>query len=127
MRICLKDQGEVMMKTFVSLSALVIGLTVAGAVHAAPSPDAESMSPRNGVTSSQPRSADDPRVVTGRVLKVDAREGTLVIQTPVGVIALRGPSEDLQDVSVGDIVQVEMVGDENNPSASPPMEPAERN
>lgn len=116
------------MKTFVSLSALVIGLTFAGSVHAAPNPDAQSTPPRNGgVTSKSPWLADDdrenPRVVTGRVLKVDAQKGTLVIQTPIGVIALRGPSDDLRDVSVGDIVQVEMVGDEDYPSASPPMSP----
>lgn len=114
------------MKTMVSLSALVIALTLAGPVHAAPSPDAQSMPPRNGdVTSNESWSAngdrENPRVVTGRVLKVDAQEGTLVIQTPIGVLALRGPSQDLRDVSVGDVVEVEMVGDEDYPSASPPM------
>ena len=115
------------MRTIVSLSALAIALALAGSVHAAPTPDAQSMPPRNGgLSSNSPWSADDlrenPRVVTGRVLKVDAQEGTLVIQTPVGVLALRGPREDLRDVSVGDLVEVEMVGDEDYPSASPPMD-----
>jgi hypothetical protein len=115
-----------MMKTFVSLSALVIGLTLVGGAAATPSPDAESMRPPSGsATPGAPWSAEDdrenPRVMTGRVLKVDAQAGMLVIQTPVGVIALRGPSEDLRGVSVGDLVEVEMVGEDDYPSASPPM------
>lgn len=111
------------MKNGMSLSALVIGLALAGSVHAAPNPDAPSMPPPGGGLS-EPRSADEgdnPRVLTGRVLKVDAQKGTLVIQTPIGVIALRGPSEDLRGVSVGDVVEVEMVGEDDYPSASPPM------
>jgi hypothetical protein len=118
------------MKTAVSLFALGIGLTLCGSAHAAPDPGAQPVPPRGGVTSSHPWSADDegenPRVVTGRVLQVDARAGTLVIQTPIGILALRGPSRDLQAVNVGDLVEVEMVGDEEPyPSASPPMrEPA---
>jgi hypothetical protein len=113
------------MKTFASLSALVMGLALVGTAQATPNPDAQSMPPPHtgGMTSNQPRSAADasenPRVVTGRVVNVDAQQGTLVIQTPLGVIALRGPSEDLRQVSVGDIVEVEMVGDDNAPSASP--------
>jgi hypothetical protein len=119
-----KGKG-VVMKTFVSLSAVVIGLALAGPVAATPSPDAQSMPPRNGgVTSHAPWSADEsrenPRLMTGRVLKVDAQEGTLVIQTPIGVLALRGPSEDLRGVSVGDVVEVEVI-DDDYPSASPPM------
>jgi hypothetical protein len=122
------------MKTFVHLSAaIVIGLACAGAAQATPNPDDhQSMPPpRTGVVPpSEDRSAEDrenPRVVTGRVLKVDAGSGTIVIQTPIGVIALRGPSEDLRDVAVGDIVQVEVVRDEDDPSASPPMtEPGEK-
>lgn len=104
------------MKTLRRLSAaMVIGLTLAGVVHAAPTPDALAMPPEgSSLMPGQPRSAEDPsdreRVVTGRVLKVNADEGTIVIQTPIGVIALRGPSEDLRDVNVGDIVQVEVVG-----------------
>ena len=119
------------MKTFVSLSVLAAGVTLAGSVYAAPNPDARSMPPRNGgVTTSQPWSADDasenPHVVTGRVLEVDAQQGTLVIQTPLGVIALRGPGRDLRGMSVGDIVEVEMVGDDDQyPSASPPMDQGE--
>jgi hypothetical protein len=114
------------MKTFASLSALVMGLALVGTAQATPNPDAQSMPPHTGgMTSNQPWSAADasenPRVVTGRVVNVDAQQGTLVIQTPLGVIALRGPSEDLRQVSVGDIVEVEMVGDDNAPSASPPM------
>lgn len=120
------------MKTFAHPSAaIVIGLTLAGSVHAAPNPDAQSIPPRNGaVPPFEERSTEEsesPRVVTGRVLKVDAGAGTIVIQTPIGVIAVRGPSEDLRDVAVGDIVQIEMVGDENYPSASPPMEPSDKN
>jgi hypothetical protein len=113
------------MKTFVSVSAVVIGLTLAGPATATPSPDAQPMPPPNGgITSHTPWSADEspenPRIMTGRVLKVDAQEGTLVIQTPIGVLALRGPSEDLQGVSVGDVVEVEVI-DDDYPSASPPM------
>jgi hypothetical protein len=124
---------EGVMKTLRRLSvAMVIGLTLAGVVHAAPTPDVQVMPPGgSSVIPSEPRSAEDPsdseRVVTGRVLKVDADEGTIVIQTPMGVIALRGPSEDLRDVNVGDIVQVEMVGGEDYPSASPPMDPRDEN
>jgi len=118
------------MKKFGSLSAaIVMGLTLAGAAHAAPMPDSGAMPSREGaVTADELRSPDDQageqsRVLTGRVLKVNAAEGTIVIQTPVGVLALRGPSEDLREVAVGDIVQVEMVGGggDNFPSASPPM------
>jgi hypothetical protein len=119
-----------MMKTFASLSALVLGLTLAGAAGATPSPGADAMPPPGGgAVPGTPWSAEDqenPRVMTGRVLKVDAQAGTLVIQTPIGVIALRGPSEDLRGVSVGDLVEVEMVGDEDYPSASPPMNGPDR-
>ena len=117
------------MKTFAHLSAaIVIGLALAGAAQAAPNPDHQSMPPPpTGVIPPSAEDRENPRVVTGRVLKVDAGSGTIVIQTPIGVIALRGPSEDLRDVAVGDIVQVEMVGDEDFPSASPPMtEPGEK-
>jgi hypothetical protein len=118
-----------MMKTWAGgFSAIVIGLTLVGGVAAAPMPDAEPRSPRDGVLApGEPRSgdtSDNPRVVTGRVLRVNAQEGTLVIQTPIGVIALRGPKEDLADVNVGDIVQVEMV-DGEYPSASPRIDPSD--
>jgi hypothetical protein len=112
------------MKTWAGVfSAIVMGLTVAGSVAAAPMPDGEPRSPRGGVlTPREPQASEleseNPRVVTGRVLRVNAQEGTLVIQTPLGVIALRGPREDLLEVNVGDIVQVEMV-DGEYPSASP--------
>jgi hypothetical protein len=117
------------MKKFGSLcAAVVMGLTLAGVAHAAPTPDADTTPSRDRtVTPDERRSpdaqSDESRVVTGRVLRVNADEGTIVIQTPMGVLALRGPSEDLREVSVGDIVQVEMVtGDGDNfPSASPPM------
>jgi len=119
------------MKTFASLSALIVSLALTSTVQATPNPDTQSMPPSHGgVTSTQPWAAEDesenPRVVTGRVLNVDAQQGTLVIQTPLGVIALRGPSEDLRQVNVGDIVEVEMVGDDNAPSASPRMDEAEK-
>jgi hypothetical protein len=120
------------MKTFALPSAAtVIGLMLAGSVYAAPNPDAQSVPPRNGVVPPvREKSTEDSenlRVVTGRVLKVDAGAGTIVIQTPIGVIALRGPAEDLREVAVGDIVQVEMVADEDYPSASPPLEPSDKN
>lgn len=120
------------MKTFAYLSAsIVMGLTLVGPVSAAPTPDASPMAPRSGDAepAERPSASDaieNPRVVTGRVLNVDAGAGTIVIQTPLGVIALRGPSEDLRLVRVGDVVEVEMVGDEDYPSASPPMEPGSR-
>ena len=112
------------MKTWAgAFSAIVMGLTVVGSVPAAPMPDAGPRSPRDAaLTPSEPRSgeasSENPRVVTGRVLRVNVQEGTLVIQTPIGVIALRGPKEDLLEVNVGDVVQVEMV-DGEYPSASP--------
>lgn len=119
------------MKTFALLSAaMVIGLTLAGSAHAAPNPDAQIVPPPNGAVPPVPErsteESENARVVTGRVLKVDAGAGTIVIQTAIGVIALRGPAEDLREVAVGDIVQVEMVGDEDVPSASPPMEPNDK-
>jgi hypothetical protein len=109
-------------------STIVVGLTLAGAVPAAPIPD-EARPARDGlVTPNEPHTSDgdseSPRVVTGRVLRVNADEGTIVIQTPVGIIALRGPREDLKDVNIGDIVQVEMV-DGSYPSASPRLEPSD--
>jgi len=108
-------------------SAIVVGLTLAGTAPAAPVPD-EARPARDLVAPTEPGTTDSdsesPRVVTGRVLRVNAEEGTIVIQTPVGVIALRGPREDLRDVNVGDIVQVEMV-DGNYPSASPRLERSE--
>ncbi len=115
------------MKIFAGVfSAIVTGLTLAGTVPAAPKPDFETRPPLDGaVTPGEPRSSeadgDNPRVLTGRVVRVNAQEGTIVIQTPIGIIALRGPEEDLRDVNVGDIVQVEMV-DGEYPSASPPMD-----
>jgi hypothetical protein len=123
------------MKSFLSLfAAAVMGVTLTAPVLAAPNPDAPSIPPRSGAVTpgdalSPPNDHPDdgPSVVTGRVLKVDAQEGTLVIQTPIGVIALRGPSEDLRELSVGDVVQVQMVRDDDDtPSASPSMEPSEK-
>jgi hypothetical protein len=117
------------MKAFATVfPAIVLGLTLVGTAPAAPIPD-DARPARDGlVTPNEPHTTDSdsesPRVVTGRVLRVNADEGTIVIQTPVGVIALRGPREDLKDVSVGDIVQVEMV-DGNYPSASPRLGPSE--
>ena len=113
-----------MMKKFAGIfSAIVMGLTLTGSAPAAPMPDAQPRPQLDGLpTPGGPRSSDadsdSPRVVTGRVVRVNAQQGTIVIETPIGVIALRGPKEDLVDVSVGDIVQVEMV-DGENPSASP--------
>jgi hypothetical protein len=117
------------MKTFAGVfSAVVVGLTLAGSVPAAPMPDAGPRAPRDGVVTPNERTteadSETPRVVTGRVVRVNAQEGTIVIQTPIGVIALRGPKEDLVDVNVGDIVQVEMV-DGEYPSASPRLDPSD--
>ena len=113
------------MKTLVHVfSAVVVGLTLVGPVPAAPMPDAERRPPVETVTPSlrsTESDSDSPRVVTGRVVRVNAQEGTIVIQTPIGVIALRGPKEDLRDVNVGDIVEVEMV-DGAYPSASPRLD-----
>ena len=113
------------MKTFASVfSTIVVGLTLAASVPAAPMPDAGPQPPRDRVVPNERSTesdSDGPRVVTGRVMRVNAQEGTIVIQTPLGVIALRGPKEDLRDVNVGDIVEVEMV-DGEYPSASPPLD-----
>lgn len=114
------------MKTFAGVfSAVVVGLTLAGSVPAAPVPEPERRPPGDAAVTPNHRSteseSDSPRVVTGRVVRVDAQEGTIVIQTPIGVIALRGPKEDLRGVNVGDIVEVEMV-DGENPSASPRLD-----
>jgi hypothetical protein len=114
------------MKTLAAVfSTIVVGLTLAGSVPAAPMPDAGPRAPRDGAVTPNERATDSdtdgPRVVTGRVMRVNAQEGTIVIQTPIGVIALRGPKEDLRDVNVGDIVEVEMV-DGEYPSASPPLD-----
>jgi hypothetical protein len=118
-----------MMKTLVALwAALVVGLTLATPANAAPNPEAAALSPGDRFVSdpsADPASSGDleqGRVVTGRVLKVDANEGTLVIQTPMGLIALRGPAEELRGVAVGDVVEVEVIGDEDAPSASPRMD-----
>jgi hypothetical protein len=108
------------MKTLVTLSALVAALTMASAAHATPTPETSPVVPNAGTERSLDGEAS--RVVTGRVVKVDADAGTLVIQTPVGLIALRGPGEDLRRVSVGDVVEVEMVGEDDAPSASPSLE-----
>ena len=119
------------MKTFAAaFSAMVMGLMVAaGSVPATPIPDDEARPPRDTAVSPGERSTesdtDAPRVVTGRVVRVNAQEGTIVIQTPIGLIALRGPKEDLRDVNVGDLVEVEMVGGAH-PSASPRLEPDEQ-
>ena len=110
------------------LTAIVMGLTLVGIVHAVPAPENGTTTAPRELTPGDSRSTDtdkdQPRVVTGRVLRVDLRAGTLVIQTSLGLIALRGPREDLRDVSVGDIVEVEMV-DGEFPSASPGMEPSD--
>jgi hypothetical protein len=116
------------MKTFAAVfTAIVIGLTLIGTVHAVPAPGSETTTPRE-LTPGEPRSteieSDQPRVVTGRVLRVNADEGTLLIQTSLGILALRGPREDLRDVNVGDIVEVEMI-EGDYPSASPRIEPSQ--
>jgi hypothetical protein len=114
------------MKTFAGLfSTLVVGLTLTGSVPAAPMPDTGPRPARDRVATPNERTTesdtDGPRVVTGRVVRVNAQEGPIVIQTPIGVIALRGPKEELRDVNVGDIVEVEMV-DGVYPSASPRLD-----
>jgi hypothetical protein len=118
-----EQPGEGVMKTFASVfSAVAMGLTVAGSVPAAPMPEVERRPPPEASSERSTESdSESPRVVTGRVVRVNAQEGTIVIQTPIGVIALRGPKEDLRDVSVGDIVEVEMV-DGAHPSASPRLD-----
>ena len=115
------------MKTFAGvLSAMVVGLTLAGSVPAVPMPDDAPRPPRDLATARNERTTESdtesPRVVTGRVMRVNAQEGTIVIQTPIGVMALRGPKEELRGVKVGDIVEVEMV-DGDYPSASPRLDP----
>ena len=119
------------MKTFASaFSTIAVGLMLAGSVPAAPMPDAGPQPPRDRAVTPNERSteseSESPRVVTGRVMRVNAQEGTIVIQTPIGVIALRGPKEDLRDVNVGDIVEVEMV-DGEYPSASPRLDSDDEN
>jgi hypothetical protein len=113
------------MKAFVGgLSAVVVGLMLTGSAPAAPIPDDERPSRETTVNPgerSTESDTDSPRVVTGRVVRVNAQDGTIVIQTPIGVIALRGPKEDLRDVNVGDLVEVEMV-DGVPPSASPRLD-----
>lgn len=112
------------MKTFAGvLSALVVGLTLAGSVPAAPAPLSEPRPPRDPASTLNERTTESetPRVVTGRVVRVNAQEGTIVIQTPIGVIALRGPTEDLRGVNVGDLVEVEVV-EGVPPSASPRLD-----
>jgi hypothetical protein len=114
------------MKRFAGVfSAIVAGLTLAGAGTAAPVPDVGPQPPREGLVTPSERTTEpdgeSSRVVTGRVLRVNAQEGTIVIQTPIGIIALRGPMEELRDVKVGDVVEVEMV-DGAYPSASPPLD-----
>lgn len=118
------------MKTFAGLlSAIVAGLTLAGSVLAAAVPDTRPQPPREGLVTPNERTteadSESPRVVTGRVLRVNAQEGTIVIQTPIGIIALRGPKEDLRDVNVGDVVEVEMV-DGAYPSAAPRLDQDEQ-
>lgn len=113
------------MKTFALVcSTVVVALTLVGSVPAVPMPEAARPS-RDTLPTPAERTteadSDGPRVVTGRVVRVNAQEGTIVIQTPIGVIALRGPKEDLRDVNVGDIVEVEMV-DGAYPSASPRLD-----
>ena len=123
----LRDAREGMMKIPSMLAAtFAAGLALTGAAHAATSPDAEAPPPLLGnrwdAGAGGSAEAPDAHVISGRVLKVDADEGTLVIQTRLGVLALRGPREGLRDVSVGDIVEVEMIAEEEAPSASPPMD-----
>ena len=117
------------MKTFAGVfSALVAGLALAGSVPAALTPP-ESRPPADLARPLQERTtepdSETPRVVTGRVVRVNAQEGTIVIQTPIGVIALRGPKEDLRGVNVGDLVEVEVV-DGIPPSASPRLDEDEQ-
>jgi hypothetical protein len=118
------------MNTFATLcSAFVIGLMLVGGAAAAPVPDDQPKPPHDGLLTPGDRhstdvDAENPRVLTGRVVRVNAQEGTIVIQTPMGLIALRGPQEELRGVNVGDLVQVEMV-EGDYPSASPPLEPSD--
>ena len=114
-----------MMKKFATLySAVAVMLTLSGNVLATPMPETESKPRHDGLVGPrESRSTEDetPRVLTGRVIRVNAQEGTIVIQTPIGVIALRGPRQDLAGVSVGDIVQVELV-ESDYPAASPRLD-----
>jgi hypothetical protein len=96
------------MKKLLGLSVLVLALGLASPVLAdhngAPAPADEA-----------PSAAVDGRTteITGRVLDIDHQQGALMLETARGILALQGPPEALDGVSVGDVVRVRVaLGDE---------------
>ena len=90
-----------MKKLLVLLLALVMGAGLPGMALAEHEGAA-----RSGGTVDE--SIDSPNIteVTGRVLGLDREQGAMMLQTSLGVLALKGPPEALRDVAIGDVVRV---------------------
>lgn len=101
------------------LTLLIVGLTATGAARAdhmrSPMPNNERLD--NGANAGIPQ-PDEPNAlaptqeVMGRVVQIDHARGALMLQTARGLLALQGPPEALASVSVGDLVRVRLVDDD---------------
>ena len=98
------------MKKLLGLSVLVLTLGLASPV----------LADHNGVpapANEAPDRAVDGQTaeVTGRVLDIDHQLGALMLQTAQGILALQGPPEAIQGVSVGDVIRVRVALGEEPP------------
>lgn len=53
--------------------------------------------------------------VTRRVLDIDHQLGALMLQTAQGILALQGPPEAIEGVSIGDVIRVRVALGEEPP------------
>ena len=95
---------------------LLVALALAGATvspaAAIPPPATQSMNARDGgridATPLNDSAAVSPRVV-GKVLAIDPQQGSFLLGTDAGTIALRADPEDLAELHVGQTLEIEVV------------------
>jgi hypothetical protein len=101
------------MKKLLGLSVLVLALSLASPALAdhngLPAPAGE---PRDGAVDGRTTE------ITGRVLDIDHKLGALMLQTAQGILALQGPPEAIEGVSVGDVIRVRVALGEEAPMPS---------
>jgi hypothetical protein len=104
-----------------TLRSLLVALTAAGALAAAPALACDDVSPSAGATTMDKGAVSDPHgtsaaqgdVVEGQVAAVDHQSGRLILETKQGVLHLVAPPEELAGIQEGDVIQVAFVDEDS--------------